>query len=182
MGMFGFLLEIPFVYMAALGLLSVFFIFYYSRREKINFTCELFKYFKGIVLLILLSFGVFSTTLFLKYMSFLKIDILQPDLLAVAAFVGISIILMFEYSLKSFEQISKKLSRIPYIFKQFVLISAVFCVFYVVTSEIDIRKIVYASLVPSIIYHLLYVRVHVQIVKFFRYISQKYDKITKVKK
>ena len=180
MGAFSFLEVIPYTAIAVLIVLSVFFIYYYSRKNDLDFRKELLKYFKGVALLLILCPAVFLSAIILKYMSFLKIDILQPGVLSTTIFSAAAIILLFEYSLKTFENISDKLDKIPYIIKQILLLSIVSCVLFAVTVDVELWKIAVASTVPCIIYHLVYVRVHEQMIKFVRYLSSRYDRIYEV--
>ncbi len=181
MGAFSFLGGIPYQSIAVLIVLSVVFIYSYSRKNNLNLKEEMLKYLKGIGLLLILCPAVFLSAVVLKYMSFLKIDILQPSVFSITIFSAVAIILLFEYSLKTFENVSEKVGNIPYIIKQIILLCAVFCVLFAVTVDVELWKVASASIIPGIIYHLAYVRAHEQIIRFFRYLSSKYDRVCGVK-
>lgn len=182
MAIFDFLWVIPYTNMLYLVVLSVLFILHFSIKNKLNFIKEMFRYIKGIMFMVLLCLIVFSTTIFLKYMSFLKIDILQIELSHITIIVGIAIIVLFEYSLKSFEEIAEMISKTPYVVKQITVFSVVFIVLSAVTDEVESRIILAASVVPSVVYHLIYVKAYKQIIGLLRYTSRLYDKITGVRK
>ncbi len=161
--MSGLLLEplsqIPWLYVLCILLVSVVAVIYNSKMTGLDVRREISVLVRGLVYIIIFSLVVFSTVGFLKYTSYLKIDIMQ---LSGFEFFVVSIMATMFIAWKSlFSEVKvtdvgifRFLKSIPYLLRQVLLLLSLSFIVYLYSPEMSIFEIVVAVVPVTVLYHL----------------------------
>ncbi len=161
--MSGLLLEplsqVPWLYVLCILFVSAVVIMYHSKRSGLDGHREILVLGRGVLYVIIFSLMVFSTTIFLKYASYLKIDVMQLSAFEFFVVVIIATVVIAWKSLLDDIKLSdvgffKYLLAIPYLLRQVVLLFFMFVVVGVYNDELGFFEMLIAILPVNILYHI----------------------------
>ena len=158
--------QVPWAYMIVLLLVSCVAVFIHSRAKGFNVRREFGVLVKGIVNVIIFSLIVFSTTIFLKYSSYLKIDIMQ--LTGFGMFVVTGILMCYiiwksflsEVKLENygaFKGIVSLIVSLSYPLKQIIVFVFFALVVSISNPAMSFVVMIFSILPINVIYHMYYI-------------------------
>lgn len=151
--------EVPWLYVLCILLVSVVAVMFHSKMTGLDVRREMSVLVRGMVYIIIFSLIVFSTVGFLKYTSYLKIDIMQ---LSVFEFFVVSIAVTMFIAWKSLLSevkvtdvgLFRFLKSIPYLLRQGLLLSALSLIVYLYDPGLGTFGIIVVVVPVNVLYHL----------------------------
>lgn len=151
--------QVPWLYVLCILFASAVSIIFHSKMTGLDVRREMSVLVRGMVHIIIFSLVIFSTVGFLKYTSYLKIDIMQ---LSVFEFFAVSIFATMVIAWKSlFAEVKvsdvgalRFLTSIPYPLRQALLLLLLVSIVYLYSPEMSIFGILVAVLPVNVLYHL----------------------------
>lgn len=154
------MLQVPWAYLVLVLAVSLFFIYMHSKMSGLGVRKEMLVFLKGIVSVFALALVSLSTTIMLKYASYLKIDIMHLSSFEFFAVSVIACVFIADKALLSDGKgwsFSKYMGRIPYVFRQAGLCAIMVSVVYYFNPEASMSYTLLAVIPVNVVYHLYYV-------------------------
>jgi len=152
--------QVPWAYLVLVLAVSLSFIYIHSRMSGLGARKEMLVFLKGVVSVFALVLVSLSTTLVLKYASYLKIDIMHLSSFEFFAVSVIACVFIADKALLSDGKgwsFSRYISRIPYMFRQAGLYAIMVSVVYYFNPEASLSYAFLAVIPVNVVYHLFYV-------------------------
>ena len=172
--------QVPWAYLISLLFLSAVFIVLHSRMSGLGARKEMAVFARGIVFVSVLALVSLSTTLVLKYASYLKIDFMH---MSSFEFFAVSVIVCVFIADKAFMIegkgkagiISRYIGRIPYLFRQAGFYVIMVFVVYYFNPEASLSYTLLAVMPVNVMYHLFYIGLLGWSLKHFLKLSARVD-------
>ena len=152
--------QVPWSYLLLVLAVSLSFIYMHSRMSGLGARREMPVFLKGVVSVFVLALVSLSTTIMLKYASYLKIDVMHLSSFEFFAVSVIACIFIADKALLSDGKgwsFSRYVGRIPYMFRQAGLYAIMVSVVYYFNPEASLSYTLLAVIPVNVAYHLFYV-------------------------
>ncbi|MFH1431704.1 MAG: hypothetical protein ABIG84_00610 [archaeon] len=134
---------------------------------------DMMRFLKGVILTILLSMVTFCSVLVLKYLSYLKIDVMQLGVYETLFFAAVFGYVVFSRSLSDGKGIFRV--SIPYPVKQVVLFFLAFIYVLAADTGLELYWVVVGILPLNVLYHLHYIRILDKVFSWMLKLNEKFE-------